>query len=93
MHAIKQPGREPFLSEQEQKQLTQLLDAGPQPGIDPRSVFFGQDIRKLIERQFGKLFSLSGTYALLDRLNYSWLCPRPHHPERDVEAQDAFKKR
>jgi transposase len=91
LRPAKQPGRRPMLNADEQEQLRQMLDAGPQPGRDPRSVFFGQDIRDLIRHRFNKLYSLSGTYALLDRLDYRWLCPRPHHPERDAAAQEAFK--
>jgi transposase len=92
LRARKQPGRASRLSDEEQEQLKQALDAGPQEGVDPRSVFFGEDIRKLIERRFAKVYSLSGVYKLLDRLEYSWLCPRPHHPKGDPAAQEAFKK-
>jgi transposase len=92
LRARKQPGRVSRLSEEEQEQLKQALDAGPREGVDPRSVFFGEDIRKLIERRFAKVYSLSGVYKLLDRLEYSWLCPRPHHPKGDPAAQEAFKK-
>lgn len=90
---LKQPGRVPFLDEQQKQTLCEILDAGPQEGVDPRSVFFGQDVRQLVHRRFGKLYSLSGTYKLLHTIGYSWLCPRPHHPEGDPAAQDAFKKR
>lgn len=90
---IKQPGRVPKLNAQEKQTLKQILDDGPQEGVDPRSVFFGDDIRKLIERRFGKLYTLSGTYKLLHQMQYSWLCPRPHHPKGDPVAQEAFKKR
>jgi transposase len=88
----KQPGRPAWLTDEQKQELKQLLDAGPQPDDDPRAVFFGEDIRKLIERRFGKLYSLSGVYYLLDTLDYSWLCPRPHHPKGDPAEQEAFKK-
>jgi transposase len=90
---IRQPGRVPKLNVHEKETLRQILDEGPQEGVDPRSVFFGDDIRKLIERRFGKLYTLSGTYKLLHQMEYSWLCPRPHHPKGDPAAQEAFKKR
>jgi transposase len=89
----KQPGRPPRLTEQQKQELKQLLDAGPRAEEDPRAVFFGQDVRQLIERRFGKLYSLSGVYNLLDTLGYSWLCPRPRHPRGDPAGQEAFKKR
>ena len=88
----KQPGRTSYLSDEQTEQLGQAIDAGPQEGVDQRSVFFGEDVRKLIERRFDKLYSLSGVYKLLDRLDYSWLCPRPHNPKGDPAEQEAFKK-
>jgi transposase len=91
--AKKQPGRAPRLSPRQKQQLRRDLDAGPQEGVDPRGVFFGQDIRQLIRRRFGKLYSLSGTYRLLHEMGYSWLCPRPHHPKGDPARQAAFKKK
>lgn len=93
LRAKKQPGGTPRLTAAQKQELRQLLDAGPQEGVDPRSSFFGEDIRQLIHRHFGKLYSLSGTYKLLHGLGYSWLCPRPRHPQGDPVAAEAFKKR
>lgn len=90
---LKQPGRKPHLSAQEQEALRELLDQGPVEGVDGRSVFFGQDIRALIQRHFGKTYALSGVYELLHRMNYSWLCPRPRNPKGDPSEQETFKKR
>jgi transposase len=89
----KQTGRPSLLTAREKEQLKEALDAGPQEGVDPRAVFFGQDVRELIRRRFNKLYSPSGVYNLLETLGYSWLCPRPRHPKGDPAAQDAFKKR
>ena len=88
----KRPGRAPFLSPEQKQQLCEALDAGPQEG-DPRSVLFGQDIRELIHCRFGVLYSPSGVYKLLSSLGYSWLCPRPRHPQSDPAQQEAFKKK
>jgi transposase len=93
LRAKKQPGRSPRLTADEKQQLKATLDTGPQKGVDQRSVFFGQDIRQLIERKFNKTYSLSGVYKLLNNLGYSWLCPRPRHPRGDPAAQEAFKKK
>jgi transposase len=89
----KQPGRPSRLTAEEKRQLKETLDAGPREGVDPRAVFFGQDMRELIHRRFGKLYSLSGVYNLLDTLGYSWLCPRPRHPKGNPAEQEAFKKK
>ena len=42
---------------------------------------------------FGKAYSLAGVYKLLHRLGYNDLMPRPHHPDTDPAALEAFKKR
>ena len=87
----KQPGKKPRLSEAQHKELMARLDAGPLPEAG-RSTFTGQDIQKHIEQHFNVLYSLNGVYQLLHRLGYSWLCPRPRHPQSDAAAQEAFKK-
>lgn len=93
LRAKKQPGRAARLTLEEREQLKQALEAGPQEGVDQRCVFFGEDVRALIKRRFGKTYSLSGTYKLLHGLGYSWLCPRPRHPKGDAAEQEAFKKK
>jgi transposase len=93
LRPLKQPGRTPFLTPDQEEELKRAIDDGPQEGADARSVFFGQDIRTLIKRRFNQTYSLSGTYELLKRLGYSWLCPRPRNPRGDPAAQAAFKKK
>jgi len=39
-----------------------------------------------------RFYRLSGVYALLHRLGYRCLMPRPRHPKADSQAQEAFKK-
>jgi transposase len=97
LRAKKQPGRTPFLSPGQKHELGEALDAGPRAGVDPRSTFFAEDIRGLIARRFGKLYSLSGVYNLLDSMGFGWLCPRPRHPGGYAAAppaeQEAMKKK
>jgi transposase len=50
------------------------------------------DVKRIIEQHFGVVYQLGGIYALLHRLGYSWLMPRPRHPHADVVAQELFKK-
>ena len=52
----------------------------------------GKDFQKILEKEFKAKYSLGGTYFLLHRLGISCLCPRPQHPQADIEAQEAFKK-
>ncbi|MFC1781069.1 transposase [Planctomycetota bacterium] len=39
--------------------------------------------QRLLEREFGVVYSLWGVYDLLHRLGYSCLCPRPQHEKAD----------
>jgi len=85
------PGKPPILPRDQEAAFCQRLDAGPTES-DAVSVFHGWNIQQILEQEFGALYSLEGVYALLHRLGYSWLCPRPEHEEADHEAQEAFKK-
>lgn len=67
------------------------LDEGAKPE-DGVCVLRGEDVRRILEEEFGARYSLSGTYALLHRLGYSSLMPRPQHPEADRAAQEEFEK-
>jgi len=84
-------GRKPPLSPQQEAQLQQRLDAGPLPE-DGVCTLRGQDVQRILEREFGQWRSLSAVYGLLHRLRYSSLVPRPQHPEADPAVQEEFKK-
>src|SRR5271154_5704339 len=88
----RQPGAPPKLTGEQQRQLCAMLDAGPdaQEGL---AAYNGPILREKIEERFGKVYSLNGVYALLHRLGYNDLMPRPNHPDTDPAVLDAFKKR
>jgi len=52
----------------------------------------GKDLQQILQREFNTHYTLGGTYFLLHRLGFSCLCPRPKHPQADIQAQQAFKK-
>ena len=52
----------------------------------------GKDLQRILQKEFNAQYSLGGTYFLLHRLGFSCLCPRPQHPQSDIEAQETFKK-
>lgn len=87
-----QPGATPKLSADETKQLCAMLDAGPDPQ-EGLAAFNGPILREKIQERFGKLYSLSGLYALLHRLGYNDLMPRTTHPDTDPAELEAFKKK
>jgi len=84
-------GRKPPLTPEQEEQLQHRLDAGPLPE-DGVCTLRGQDVRRILEREYGQLRCLSAVYGLLHRLGYSSLVPRPQHPESDPAAQEEFKK-
>jgi len=88
----RQPGATPKLTDEQQRQLCAMLDAGPD-AEEGLAAYNGPILREKIEECFGKLYSLNGVYALLHRLGYNDLMPRPNHPDTDPAVLDAFKKR
>ena len=88
---IKQSGRRPKLPAEQHQRLKQRLDAGPRPDDNGVCTLRGRDIRRIVEVEFGVVYSGSGVYELLRRLDYSSLKPRPKHRKTDAAAQEQFK--
>jgi transposase len=88
----RQPGAPSKLTDEQQRQLCAMLDAGPD-AEEGLAAYNGPILREKIEECFGKMYSLNGVYALLHRLGYNDLMPRPNHPDTDPAVLDAFKKR
>jgi transposase len=88
----RQPGMRPRLSFDQQQQLVAMLEAGPDPS-EGIAAYNGPILREKIQQRFGVLYSLSAVYALLHRLGYNDLMPRPLHPGTDPAALEAFKKK
>lgn len=84
-------GRREKLSVEERDRLCARIEAAPRKE-DEVCTLRGKDIRRILHKEFGKLYHLNGVYALLHRLGYSCLMPRPKHRQADLEAQEAFKK-
>ena len=84
-------GRKLPLNAQQIERLRERLDAPPREE-DEICSFRGEDIRCIIETELGVKRSLGATYYLLHQIGYSWLVPRPRHPQADPQKQAAFKK-
>jgi len=84
-------GRPRHLEPEQEEGVRQRLDAGAQPG-DGVCTLRGEDVRRILAEEFGAHYTLSGTYALLHRIGYSSLAPRPRHPKADPAAQEEFEK-
>ncbi len=83
-------GNHRHLTDEQEQQLKDHIDT---LADDPhQGVRHAAELIRHIEPHFGVRYALSGLYALLHRLGYSWLVPRPRHPKADPAAQAAFKK-
>jgi len=84
-------GRPRQLEPAREEEVRRRLDAGAQPQ-DGVCTLRGEDVRRILAEEFGAHYTLSGTYALLHRIGYSSLAPRPRHPRADAAAQAEFEK-
>ncbi len=50
------------------------------------------DIRSIVEKKVGREVSDDYLWDLLNRNGWKKKMPRPHHPRRSIEEQEAFKK-
>ena len=75
-------GKPTILPRHMEKKFCLRIASGPskQDGV---SVLNGPAIQRLLEREFGAVYSLWGVYDLLHRLGYSCLCPRPQHEKAE----------
>jgi len=85
------PGTPTKLPRKKELKFRRRIEAGPTK-TDGVSVLNGPVIRRILEHEFGVLYSRQGLYDLLHRLGYSCLCPRPQHEKANQQLQANFKK-
>ena len=83
-------GRKPYISPEKEKALKESV-LSLQEERSGGSVT-GNDIMKLVSKDYDASYSLSGIYALLSRIGISWVSGRSIHPKTDQAAQESFKK-
>ena len=84
-------GRPARLKPEQQEPFRARVDGGAKEA-DEVCTLRGKDMQKILEKEFAVRYSLRGVYALLHRLGYSLLRPRPRHPKNDPQAMEQFKK-
>ncbi len=89
LHDRPLPGQPTKLKRADEVHFTARIDAGPTES-DGVCTLRGQDIRRILEGEFGAKYSLNGVYDLLHRLGYSRLRPRPRHRDNDAEAAECW---
>jgi len=86
------PGRPPALTSEQMAELKAVVLAGPDAGKDGVVRWRCCDLRRVVAERFEVEVHERTVGKLLKRLGLSRLKPRPHHPKRDLAAQEAFKK-
>jgi transposase len=88
----KSPGAAPKLSAAQMSELRSLVLAGPDPKIDKVVRWRCRDLREEVIQRFSVTVPERTIAKWLRKLKLTRLQPRPFHPKRDEEAQEAFKK-
>jgi transposase len=86
------PGRPPFLSAAQMAELKALVLKGPDPETDNVVRWRCLDLRSQVAERFSVTVDERTIGKWLRKLDFTRLQPRPFHPKKDAEAQEAFKK-
>ena len=85
-------GRPPRLSGEQEAEVGCWVRQGPKLSADRVVRWRLIDLAQKIEKQFGVRLAERSVGSLLRRLGFRRLSVRPHHPRKDIAAQEAFKK-
>ena len=86
------PGRAPSLNSLQKAELLDLVLAGPDPDVHGVVRWRCVDLRAEVSRRFGVQVHENTIGRWLHELELTRLQPRPVHPQKDAEAEEAFKK-
>jgi transposase len=88
----KPPGASSKLTKAQMAELRQLVMAGPDPQIHKVIRWRCVDLRTEVARRFAVTVPERTIGKWLRKLKLTRLKPRPYHPKKDADAQEAFKK-
>jgi transposase len=86
------PGRPSALNEEQTEALRTMVLEGPDPERNRVIRWRCADLRDEIAARWSIELHERSVGRLLHRLNLTRLQPRPHHPQKDIAAQEAYKK-
>jgi transposase len=89
---IKPSGRPRKLSAEQEDELRQLVEAGPDPEKDGVVRWRCVDLKRVLGERFGVDLSAVSLGRALKKLGFSHISARPRHPAQDAQAIAAFKK-
>ena len=84
-------GRPPRLAAADVPRFRDRLEAGPTPE-DGVCTFRCQDLRRILEEEFGVSLRRQAIYDLLHRLDYSSLMPRPQHEQATPRSRNSSRR-
>ena len=90
--ARKSPGPKPKLTPDQMAELRQIVLEGPDPKVHKVVRWRCVDLRAEVARRFSVLVDEFTIGRWLRKMRLTRLQPRPYHPKKDAEAQEAFKK-
>jgi transposase len=93
VRATPQTGQPRKLSNDQEAAFKTRMLGGVTPADEGLCTLRGKEARRILEKEFGKRYTLGGAYALLHRLGLSCLMPRPRHRKNDPEAMQAWLQR
>jgi transposase len=85
------PGRPRKLDAAQEQELRKLLLEGPDPGKDGISAYTLKDLAEIAWSRWQVKYHPWSMSVAIKRLGFSRQKARPHHPETDEAAQEAFK--
>ena len=80
------------LSAAQQAELAEIVETGPDLGVDGVVRWRRIDLQRVIEERFGVAYHERTIGKLLEALGFSHISARPRHPKQDGGLVEAFKK-
>jgi transposase len=85
-------GRPPRLTAAREAEIAKLVEVGPDLATHGVVRWRCVDLQKIIADRFDIALAERSVAKLLKKLRFVRLSPRPYHPKKDADAQEAFKK-
>ena len=89
---IRSKGSKSRLSVEQQRNLTALVETGPDRAVDGVVRWRRVDLQRIIKQRFGITYHERTVGKVLKALGFSHISARPRHPAQDERTIAAFKK-
>lgn len=92
LKSLVSPGPSPALTVEQMAELRDLVLQGPDPAVHKVTRWRCADLREEVARRYDVSVHESTIGKWLHQLGLSRVQPRPYHPQKDPDAEEAFKK-